>query len=81
MRWAGTIANFFLPGLGNVIAGPTPLWRGLGVAMAVAMAILTWVELSIQTAAPPYYWPMFGAVLLFNTAFAVGTWSMLEPKS
>jgi hypothetical protein len=32
---------------------------------------LTYVEFGIQTAAPVYYWPMFLAVFVMNTAFAV----------
>jgi hypothetical protein len=76
MRWIGTILNFFLPGLGYLVAGPGPK-RLTGLPMAAAMAILTHVELGLQTAAPALYWPMFGAVFLFNTAFAVDTWQTL----
>lgn len=76
MRWIGTILNFFLPGLGYLVAGPGPK-RMLGLPMALAMAALTYVELSLETAAPALYWPMFGAVFVFNTAFAVDTWQTL----
>ena len=76
MRWVGTIANWFFPGLGYLIAGPAHK-RMVGLPMFIAMCVLTYVELGVQTAAPPLYWPMFGAVLLFNTAFAVDTWREL----
>lgn len=76
MRWVGTIANFFFPGLGYVVAGP-PHKRWVGLPMFLAMAVLTYVELSLESAAPALYWPMFGAVFVFNTAFAADTWREL----
>lgn len=76
MRWIGTIANFFFPGLGYLIAGPAHK-RMVGLPMFVAMCVLTYVELSLQSVAPALYWPMFGAVFLFNTAFAIDTWREL----
>ena len=76
MRWVGTIANFFFPGLGYLIAGPAHK-RMVGLPMFLSMGVLTYVELSLQTVAPALYWPMFGAVFVFNTAFAVDTWREL----
>ena len=70
-RWTATIANFFFPGLGYLLVGPK---RPQGAAWFVAMVGLTYVELSVQTAAPALYWPMFASVLLFNTTFAIDTW-------
>lgn len=76
MRWIGTVLNFFLPGLGYLVAGPAQK-RMTALPMAAAMVVLTYVELSLETAAPALYWPMFGAVFLFNTAFAVDTYQVL----
>lgn len=73
-RWIGTVANFFFPGLGYLIVGPK---RALGLAWFLAMVGLTYVELSLETAAPALYWPMFASVFVFNTAFAVDTWAEL----
>ena len=41
---------------------------------------LTYVELSIQEAAPAYYWPMFVCVFLMNTAFAVDAYRVGREK-
>lgn len=67
-RWVGTIANFFFPGLGYLIFGPK---RPQGAAWLVAMIGLTYVETSLETAAPSLYAPMFASVFLFNTTFAI----------
>lgn len=74
MKYVATIANFFLPGLGHLIAGPSMDKRILGLPMAIAMGVLTYVELGVKTQAPALYLPMFLAVFLFNTAFAVDTY-------
>jgi hypothetical protein len=63
-----TALNFFLPGAGYLVLGHKAL---LAVAWLVGVIGLTYVELGIQTAAPAFYWPMFGSVLVMNTAFAV----------
>jgi hypothetical protein len=73
-RWIGTIANWFFPGLGYLIVGPSVPKRALGAAWFLSMVGLTYVELSVQTAAPALYWPMFASVMVFNTAFAIDTW-------
>ncbi len=70
-RIGGTAANFFFPGLGYLLVGPK---RVQGAFWFLAMVGLTYVELSLQTAAPDLYWPMFAAVFVFNTTFAVDTW-------
>jgi hypothetical protein len=40
----------------------------------VSALVLTWVELGVKEAAPPFYWPMFAAVFLMNTFFALDGW-------
>ncbi len=79
-RWLGTITNFFFPGLGYLLVGPEPRRRAVGAAWFVAMIGLTYVETSVQTAAPALYWPMFASVFLFNTAFAIDTYFELGEK-
>ncbi len=63
-----TIANFFFPGLGYLIN-----WRRrlLGCFFLLGAIGLTVVETSLKTAAPELYWPMFAAVFVMNTAFAI----------
>jgi hypothetical protein len=65
--WIATVLNFFLPGAGYLVLGHrVPLALG----WLAGVIGLTYVETSIQTAAPAYYWPMFVSVLVMNTAFA-----------
>jgi len=57
----------------------------LGLAYRVATVAyfltFTYVELSVQTAAPALYWPMFASVFLFNTAFAIDTFFHTAPRN
>lgn len=65
--WIATVLNFFFPGAGYLVLGhKVPL----ALAWLVGVIGLTYVELSIQTAAPAYYGPMFASVFVMNTAFA-----------
>ena len=66
--WIATLLNFFFPGAGYLVLGEKRV-RALG--WLAGAGGLTYVELGIQTAAPGYYWPMFIAVFVMNTAFAV----------
>lgn len=66
--WIATLLNFFFPGAGYLVNGRRKLLSPLWFLGAVG---LTYVELSLQTQAPPLYWPMFISVFLMNTAFAV----------
>ncbi len=66
--WIATLANFFFPGLGYLILGhKTPLALG----WLAGVIGLTYVETSVQTAAPHLYWPMFASVFVKNVAVAV----------
>jgi hypothetical protein len=69
--WIATVLSFFFSGLGYLVIGRKAL---LGIGWTLAALGLTYVELSIQTAAPAYYWPMFASVLVLNTCFAVDTY-------
>jgi hypothetical protein len=79
-RWLAMISNFFFPGAGYLLVGPSPRRRAIGGAWLVAMIGLTYVELSLQTAVPALYGPMFASVFLFNTALAIDTFFELAPE-
>ncbi len=81
-RTPATLANFFFPGAGFLILGRH-------VPMAILFLIgaigLTFVELSVKTAAPDLYWPMFASVFVMNTGFAIAAWRegtpVVEPSA
>ena len=66
--WVATIANFFLPGLGYLIAG---VKRGLAVLWLAGVIGLTYVEFGIRESEPTLYGIMFASVLIMNLAFAI----------
>lgn len=66
--WIATVANFFLPGLGYLIAG---VKRGLAILWLVGVIGLTYVEFGIKESEPTLYGIMFASVLVINFAFAV----------
>ena len=66
--WLAALLNFFLMGLGTAYNGRR---IPLGLALTVGAGLLTYVEMSLQTAAPNLYWVMFGAVFLNNTFLAI----------
>lgn len=66
--WIATLANFFFPGAGYLILGQK---IPLAIAWLVGIVGLTYVELSVKTAAPELYLTMFASVFVMNTAFAV----------
>ena len=68
LPWLAAILNFFFMGLGTAYNGRRV---PLGLALTVGALILTYVEMSLQTAAPQLYWFMFGAVFLNNTFLAI----------
>lgn len=67
-RTIATVANFFFPGLGYLIAG---IKHGLAVLWLVGVVGLTYVEFGIREPEPTLYWIMFVSVLLMNVAFAI----------
>ena len=68
MIWAATLANFFLPGLGYLIAVPHKRIQG-GIFLLGAFG-LTYVEQIAVGMGDPAFWPMFVSVLVMNTGFA-----------
>ena len=62
------LLNFFLPGLGYLVAGTH---KAFAVLWLVGVLGLTWVEFAVKEAAPDLYLPMFISVLIMNTAFAI----------
>ena len=66
--WAATIANFFLPGLGYLIAGAK---QGLAVLWLLGVIGLTYVEFGIKESEPTLYGIMFASVLIMNLSFAI----------
>ncbi|NNF65711.1 MAG: hypothetical protein HKN07_15815 [Acidimicrobiia bacterium] len=62
------ILNFFLPGLGYIVAGQR---NPLGFLWLAGVIGLTIVEFGIRESEPGLYWLMFGSVLVMNTAFAI----------
>ena len=66
--WIPTVANFFFPGLGYLIAG---IKRALGVLWLIGVIGLTYVEFGIRDSEPTLYNIMFASVLLMNVAFAI----------
>ena len=66
--YGAAIANFFLPGLGYLIAG---VKRGIAVLWLVGVTGLTYVEFGIREPEPTLYTIMFASVLVMNLAFAI----------
>ena len=71
--WAATIANFFLPGLGYLIAG---FKRGIAFLWLAGVIGLTYVEFGIRESEPTLYAIMFGSVLVMNLAFAIDVYRL-----
>lgn len=69
------VANFFLPGLGYLIAG---VKQGLAVLWLVGVIGLTYVEFGIQEPEPTLYKIMFASVLVMNLAFAIDVYRLAK---
>jgi len=81
MKYAATMANFFLPGAGYLMAVPHK--RAQGTAWLVGAFGLTYVEQVAIGMGHPAFWPMFVTVFVLNTAFAYDVFqevSLLEPS-
>lgn len=76
--WAATIANFFLPGLGYLIAG---MKRGIAFLWLAGVIGLTYVEFGIRESEPTLYWIMFSSVFVMNVAFAVDVYRATTAES
>ena len=69
------VANFFLPGLGYLIAGAK---QGLAILWLVGVIGLTYVEFGIQEPEPTLYKIMFASVLVMNLAFAIDVYRIAK---
>ena len=68
MKWAAVLTNFFLPGLGYLIAVPHKrLHGGLFLLGAIGLSYVEQVAVGMEH---PAFWPMFVSVFVMNTAFA-----------
>lgn len=76
--WIPTVANFFFPGLGYLLAG---IKRGLAVLWLVGVLGLTYVEFGIRESEPTLYTIMFASVLVMNVAFAVDVYRSVSSSS
>ena len=82
-RIAGTLLNFFLPGLGYIVASKDTVKRMYSVAWLAGVLGLTYVEQihtyagtdqALQSHDPTAFGVMFASVLIMNTAFAIDVW-------
>jgi len=73
--WIPTILNFFLPGLGYLVAG---IKRPLAVLWLIGVIGLTYVEFGIREPEPTLYAIMFASVLVMNLAFAIDVYRAQE---
>ena len=67
------VLSFFFIGLGYVYLGNK---RILGIGLAVAGFILTFVEWSIKDLDHELYWLMFMGILVLNTCMAIDGYKM-----
>lgn len=65
--WIAAVLNFFLMGAGTLYNGRR---KAVGAALTVGAALLTYVELNLQTAAPQLFPIMFAAVFVINSLLA-----------
>ena len=75
-RWAA-LANFFLPGLGYLIAGVKQQFAWLWLIGVIGLTI---VEFGIRDPDPGYYALMFGSVLIMNVAFAIDVYRIASDR-
>lgn len=71
------VANFFLPGLGYLLAGTKQV---LAVMWLVGVCGLTWVEFGIQDSEPTLWTIMFISVFIMNTAFAIDVYRIASQR-
>jgi len=74
-KWIAVVSNFFLPGLGYLIAGKKQV---LAIGWLLGVIGLTYVEFGIQKPLPTMYWIMFASVFVMNTMFAIDVYSLIE---
>ena len=77
-KWIPTIANFFFPGAGYLIAG---VKQTLALLWLPGFIALTIVEFGIRESEPTLYWVMFAAVFVINLAFAIDVYRTRPPRN
>lgn len=77
MKYAATLANFFLPGLGYLFLRHRV---AQSIFVVLGMIGLTFVELQLQKPMPTLYWTMFGSVFVINTMFAIDAWQVASER-
>ncbi|HKZ70978.1 MAG TPA: hypothetical protein VI547_10225 [Anaerolineales bacterium] len=65
--WIAAVLNFFLMGAGTLYNGRR---KAVGLALTIGAALLTYVELSLQSKEPTLWAIMFAAVFIINTLLA-----------
>ena len=76
--YLATVANFFLPGLGYLIAG---VKRGIAILWLAGVIGLTYVEFGIREPEPTLYLIMFASVLVMNIAFAIDVYRIARERT
>lgn len=79
MKWVAAITNFFLPGLGYLIAAKGTK-RIIGIFFLLGAIGLTYVEFGIKEPLPQFYKIMFITVLVMNIGFAVDGYLEAQKK-
>ena len=64
MKWIAALTNFFLPGLGYLIAVPSK--RLLGIPFLLGALGLSYVEQVAVGPEHPAFWPMFVSVFVMR---------------
>lgn len=80
MKWAALVLNFFLPGLGYLIAVPEQ--RIAGVFWMIGAIGLTVVEqgMNLEATLPDAFKLMFASVFVMNAGHVVSTWMYFKNK-
>jgi hypothetical protein len=80
MKWVAVITNFFLPGLGYIIAVPEQ--RVAGVFWLLGAIGLTVVEqgMGLEQTLPNAFKVMFGTVFVMNIGHVINTLAYFKKK-
>lgn len=80
MKWFALVANFFLPGLGYIVAVPEQ--RVAGIFWLIGVIGLTAVEqfMGLEAALPDAFKVMFASVFIINIGHVINTWMYFKNK-
>ena len=80
MKWIATLLNFFLPGLGYLVAVPEQRCAGLfWLAGAIGLTVVE-QGMGLQQALPGAFRLMFATVFVMNLGHAVNTLAYFREK-